>query len=134
MEQLFHSIESIKAFENLLHSLFKKTPFAHNRKNKRTKEYAGIPVEKLKRLAKQHEHRWLKLPNGTFLRYVSKEEVLVRHQDGSVFQLHYEHPSHITSRLVNPTAEQLMLAAENQAMGTKMSISPESVLTSKRSS
>ncbi len=111
-------------------ALLKKTRFA----KKVQRDYAGIPLDKLHRLAKQSEHRWMRLPNGTFMRYVSRREVLVRHHDGSIYQLDYEHPSRITSRLVNPTAEQLISAVENQSIGTKISISPDSVFTSNRSS
>ena len=122
-----HLIHSLTRF---FVSMIKKTSLG----KKIPQDYAGVPVDKLRRLAKQNEHRWLRLPNGTFLRYVSRREVLVRHMDGSIFQLHYDHSSRITSRLVNPTADQLMQAAQYQSIGTKMSISPESVLTSKRSS
>jgi hypothetical protein len=134
----------IHLLTNTFIALIKKTRFGKTV----NQDYAGIPLDKLRRLAKQNENRWLRLPNGTFLRYVSRSEVLVRHMDGSIFQLDYEHPSRITSRLVNPTAEQLILASNlsnkyqstkyhathYQSIGTKISISPERDFTSNLSS
>lgn len=92
-----------KALSDSIYAILNKAPF-----RKTSPEYAGMPIARLQKMAKQDKNLWMDLPNGTAMRYLSPGEALVRHKDGSIYQLSYTHPQLIRSRLICPTVEELM--------------------------